>query len=503
MRRALDTVRSPRGRHAGVTIRRRGIFAGLGASLLLFGLAATPASATIDDLIASCPSTSEITAFQSDFDISVEADASATSPCPGSPTVTESRRRVFQVLQLLRSLSFARPLPWTSLAPYDWLRGAIAGIRVQPNLGQNFCCDPPRVINIDASAVGDPWNGESLLLTLATFMHEARHAEIGGHTCAGGRDMTFDEQGANAIEEWIVKWIGLFGGTATAAAAPHAPSYYREFLLERTSSGAAFCDAPSTDLQVRTETPSEVATGSRLDYAVTLLNAGAAAAPRTYLSHDPSPGLGPVSASTNLGPCLLPDQTGGGPVVCELGTLAPNQTVTAAFTYTVTAAPGSVLGGLDSSRPVGAPRVTADVTDLAPANNAPPETINVVDDSGSGTLEPSVDLRGRARTTRQRRKVIVRPGVTISCPAGGAACTAVATLAQTRKGRARRVVIAEATIQVQAGATKALKLELNRRGRRLLEEESSLRATLTLLSSVAGEEPLRNSKTLSIEPPRR
>lgn len=472
------------------------LFGGLTCCLALAAFLAPAASASLDEIAAGCPSAAEVAALQADFSVSVEPDTSPAAAC--AVPITETQRRVFQTLQAIKSLNFARPLPWTNLSPYEWLRNAIDGIRVRADLPQNFCCDPPEVINLDASNFGDQWTAEWLLLVpLRTIVHEARHAEIGGHTCPGGNDLTFDEQGATAAGLWIGQWIGLFGGENFVASRPHQPSYYREQGIERALT-TRICNAPEADLQVTTVAPAEVATAGQLTYATTLTNNGPDVAPRTYLSHDPSPGLEFVSASTDLGPCLTPAQTGGGPVVCEVGNLAAGASVAATFNYRVAAPAGTVLGGLDAGFPVGAPRVSADVHDPAPLNNAPAKSVSVVAGSGLVT-HPTVDLAGRARTIQRGRKLLVRPGVTLSCPAGEEACTATATATAARGGRARPPVIGKARLQVAAGAQKAVAFRLNPRGLQLLGERAGLRATLTLSSRVGEGEPRTDTKAFTIK----
>ena len=464
--------------------------------MALAAFLAPPASADLDEIAAGCPSAAELAALQADFSLSIEPDASPAAACPVA--ITETQRRVFQTLQVIKSLGFARPLPWTNLAPYEWLKGAIDGIRVRDGLPVNFCCDPPDVINLDSTTFGDQWSAEWLtLVALHVIPHEARHSEIGGHTCPDG-DLTFEEQGATAAGIWTSQWIGLFGGAMFAASSPHKPSYYREVSLEKALSFAnRICSAPVTDLQVMTVAPAEVGTGEQLTYATTLTNHGPAAAPRTYLSHDPSPGLEFVSASTDLGPCLSPAETGGGPVVCELGNLAAGASVSATFNYRVIAPAGSVLGGLDGIYSVGAPRVSADVKDPSPSNNAPAKTVSVVAGS-EPPVQPTVDLAGRARTARRGPNLIVKPGVTLGCPAGGATCTATATVTPARGGRARAPVIGRVRLKVAAGAQKAVAVKLNPRGVQLLDRRTSLRATLSLSSRVGDGEPRTDTKAFAI-----
>ena len=115
-----------------------------------------PASTfTSEDLIASCPSAQEISAFNRAVTINLESDPSrGTLVCraaDGSADLTRLQERTYQALRLMQRLPVDAPFPWTSKPLYDWFTSTVRGIRFRGDIGLSFCCDPVGVINIQTN----------------------------------------------------------------------------------------------------------------------------------------------------------------------------------------------------------------------------------------------------------------------------------------------------------------------------------------------------------------
>ncbi len=506
-------ARSKRGRGSVTTDRRdelmlglrvRWLVAALGASLGLILAAPAPAAATLDDFAAKCPTGAEIASVQSDFNLTVTADPSP--PAAGCPGLTELQRRLYLFPLFLRSLNFARPLPWTNLSIYDWFNTTVAGIRIDPAETSAFCCEPGPTIVVNDESLGDPWAGNGLIGFTRLAGHEARHTSH-PHNCGAtpGNDNAISDQGAWAVDKWVGEWIGLFGGASADASSPNPPSFWRERTLDFSVSSTRFCNGPFADLSVTNAVPSEVRTGEQLTYSTTLINTGPAAAPRTYLSHDPAPGLQFVSASTDRGPCLTPAETGGGPAVCELGEVAAGTSVSGTFTYMVTATAGTILGYSALGTSTGSPRVIADVDDANFTNNSSFNQVLVTPAEGGGggiDAVPVYNSAGKPKTNRRGRAIVVKPGFSVTCPANAADCTAAIT-ASALNGRAgKAVVIGKANLTVPGGSTKTVIFKLNTKGEQLLAGRRSLKARLTVVGRVGDAQTLTGTKAFSIRRPR-
>jgi hypothetical protein len=194
----------------------------------------------VDSILATCPSDEERAQVNRDFNISFDAEL-LTGPyvCkaqynpgePGNPQVT-----VIQAFRVIKALQFDIPPPWTKgHSLYDWLRGAVRGVRFR-NLSSSACCEPAGVINIRGDELTQPryreWinpqAGTGMDGLVAVILHEARHAEGWPHTCGPDRDQTLVEMGAYAVQYYFHLWIaqhsapGLFSNSYKQTAAANA-----------------------------------------------------------------------------------------------------------------------------------------------------------------------------------------------------------------------------------------------------------------------------------------
>jgi hypothetical protein len=120
----------------------------------------------VDQLLARCPTASEVAAINSDFKLTFAADPTkgqlVCTAAAGSANLTLLQRRIYQTLQVAKRLSFSRPLPWTAKSLYDWLRGAINGLRFRSDIPPSYCCDPANTIDLRVAgnmyyALTDRW----------------------------------------------------------------------------------------------------------------------------------------------------------------------------------------------------------------------------------------------------------------------------------------------------------------------------------------------------------
>jgi len=213
-------------------VKARRLF-GLAAALLAacadHAIAPVPTTpARVDELLAACPTASEVASIDQDFVLTFNSDPTATqalacTAAGGSADLTVLQERVYQTLLAARTIPFDAPFPWTSKALYPWLVSAIGGISFDSIQG-GYCCSPARVIHLNGTsnncalaggtttrwiASGMPCGLDALL---AVIVHEARHSEGYAHTC-GANDNTIDELGAWAVEYYMLRWLGEHTGT--------------------------------------------------------------------------------------------------------------------------------------------------------------------------------------------------------------------------------------------------------------------------------------------------
>src|SRR5262249_55043508 len=192
-----------------------------------------PAASPVDALLAGCPSAARVAAINADLQLSFEGTLSsgtlACTAAAGSANLTEVQRRVYQTLRVMKALSFARPLPWTSQSLYPWLVATIDGIRFRTDISTSFCCSPARFIDLSVGSNSylaltprwiEPQLGSGGLYDLAAvIVHEARHSDGKPHTC-GSSDQTISELGAWGVQYYYGIWTALYSGSLLDAPEP-------------------------------------------------------------------------------------------------------------------------------------------------------------------------------------------------------------------------------------------------------------------------------------------
>jgi hypothetical protein len=185
------------------------VFAAGALVLTLSSSLAQGSASPVEDLIAHCPSSSEVSGFNTDLTISFEGTdpTAGTLVChasDGSVDLTRFQKRAYQALRVMKAIHFSRSLPWASQTLYDWFVSSIDGIRFRSDIAVSFCCDPANVINIhvasnSAALFTNRWIDPNAPIGLkdlaALLVHEARHNNGKPHTC-GADDQTVGELGA-------------------------------------------------------------------------------------------------------------------------------------------------------------------------------------------------------------------------------------------------------------------------------------------------------------------
>ncbi|OGO18592.1 MAG: hypothetical protein A2Z14_12040 [Chloroflexi bacterium RBG_16_48_8] len=168
-------------------------------------------------LLSTCPTESELNRFNTDFDILFDS----TIPFPpygcqngtGPDGEVNPKLTLYQGLRVIHALHFNQPLPWTELSLYEWLKGAIHGI-VITDAEFSHCCAAGKQIVLKGDLLYQPdyqiWvnpqSGGGLIGLIGLIVHEARHAEIGGHTC-GLDDATLEELGAWGTQSYLFLYL--------------------------------------------------------------------------------------------------------------------------------------------------------------------------------------------------------------------------------------------------------------------------------------------------------
>jgi len=173
--------------------------------------------ANIDILLSSCPTQMELERFKTDFDTVFEPELQFPQYACQNGTGTDGnvnpQLAFYQALRVIHSLQFDANLPWTDQTLYNWLKSTIDGV-ILNETELSYCCDPENRIVIKASLLNqkdyqfwvNPQSGSGLIGLIGLLVHEARHAEIGGHTC-GTDDETLEELGAWGTQYYLYKFM--------------------------------------------------------------------------------------------------------------------------------------------------------------------------------------------------------------------------------------------------------------------------------------------------------
>jgi len=224
--------------------------------------------ATIDEILADCPTAQEIAEVDSKIILSFPADPTAgvfvCSAAAGSADLTREQKNAYNAILIMKHLSFDEPLPWTDQPLYDWFTDTISGIEYRSDIASHFCCGTPPVISIRAELqtfYSDRWTAVGRLMAL--YVHEARHTYM-AHQCKKGVDNTIAELGAYGVEARLYEWLAYHGDPAVITMlAPGPTADYREMARHYFYSmqGNMFClDPAPTGLPPTLTAPADAAT---------------------------------------------------------------------------------------------------------------------------------------------------------------------------------------------------------------------------------------------------
>jgi uncharacterized repeat protein (TIGR01451 family) len=384
----------------------------LGALTLALALPLPSAQASVspvENLIAQCPSSGEVAAFNADLTITFEGfdPSGGTLVChasDGSVDLTRYQERAYQSLRVMKMIRFSRALPWTSQNLYDWFVASIDGIRFRSDIAFSFCCEPANVINIRAASNSaalftNRWMDTTAPIglhdLLALLVHEARHNNGKPHTC-GADDQTVGELGAWGVEYYLELWEGLYSG-AFLASPDLYPSYYRDEHLLTSESVylPRVCSLPNSDLSLAIgalPSPSPAVRGQNVAYTFTVANSGPDTASDVFVYNPVPVGTTFVGATTSQGSCSA---EAGGPIACAFGSIASGASTTANVTLFVD--PSSTVTPItnkESLTAVGV-RVTGPNHDSNLANNSASFSTPVVQPKPGDLL---TDLISRVRS---------------------------------------------------------------------------------------------------------
>jgi hypothetical protein len=197
-----------------------------------------PTYESLGAIMGSCPLDCELSAIDRDF--SIIFDEAAELPdyecVDGEDPSGDNNPKLtfYQLLRTVAALEFNQPLPWTDLPLYEWLRNSITGFVITDS-PQSYCCDTHGRIVLSVDDLSRPlparWDsphpGVGLCDLAGLIVHEARHTEVGPHTC-GENDTTADELGAWGAQYYFYVWLaehtapGLLSDLELQCAMAHA-----------------------------------------------------------------------------------------------------------------------------------------------------------------------------------------------------------------------------------------------------------------------------------------
>jgi len=223
----------------------------------------TPKPLTVDLLNTRCPSAEDIADVNSRISVTFEGEdpTAGTLLCKassGSADLTKLQKQIYTAIIMMKYLEFDAPLPWTDKPLYEWFTSTVKGVRVRSDVGMAYCCDPEGVINLPtglSSLESDAWlntiTRTGVQGNMVLMVHEARHVEVGGHTC-GTVDTSLSEMGAFGAHYSILWWLAYHSDPNFYRPDNGDPETYRRAsrdialtMQTHPGGGSVFCADPT------------------------------------------------------------------------------------------------------------------------------------------------------------------------------------------------------------------------------------------------------------------
>jgi hypothetical protein len=280
--------------------------------------------------------------------------------------------------------------------------------------------------------------------------------------------------------------------------APGQTAAYLSWELQRTTANGFSADAAPLAAQAAKDLQA-----SALSQIYEGLTTAEVAAVRNWAKPAVSGDIAPVPAASSVSDTTL-SATGvdfaGGVSQCSQGTYAwdfGDGTAATGATVVHRFAAGTANVKLTLTNPCGSSK-TATASFAVASPPPPPPPVVVV---------AKVSQTGKVKVTRKGHKILVDTGIKVSCPAGGAACSAVAS-ARTLKAVAARkvhkskVTLASKTFKIAAGKTQRIVLTLSSKGAKALKRNKKLRVKVTVVARVGNNAARTTTRTITIKQPK-
>ncbi|MBU1050362.1 hypothetical protein KKG90_10105 [Candidatus Bipolaricaulota bacterium] len=184
----------------------------------------------IHSFLGTCPSLRELAILQSDFPIVLELSLRVQEPIytcyelSGAIRTPSDQLAIIQALRVIRHMRLSRPLPWTDLHPYEWLKSRIGAIAVSDTASFNHCCHTVFPIGkpqgVQAMTLQkaddkllayrmvwrDPSAGTGMGNLILLILHEARHIDL-PHDCDGIDDSSLRYMGAWGVQITVAQYL--------------------------------------------------------------------------------------------------------------------------------------------------------------------------------------------------------------------------------------------------------------------------------------------------------
>ena len=196
-----------------------------------------------------CPTRAEIEEIRREVPVQIISDVSAgVLVCrerDGSTDLTVIEHNIYQSLLFLRRMQFDRPLPWTDLPVYEWVRRTVPnGIAVHSTGSSSSClrcAGPIRVVYSSYESL----RPTVFYLVATLIVHEARHAEGYPHTCGRSasyfnqfvRDTSVSEMGGFGVHYLLAYWLGHHSQEV-----PAVRDYYAAHAAQLLGGGSFCCE---------------------------------------------------------------------------------------------------------------------------------------------------------------------------------------------------------------------------------------------------------------------